>query len=130
LREVFDEYRIKKLSFDAWNMKHLKPWLEEAGFSEEEIKEKFVEFGQGTKSMSPALRELEEIILDEKMAHGNHPVLTMCAANSVVVGKDSSNRKLSKAKSSGRIDGMVALAMAVGSAPLGAPAIDVEALIG
>lgn len=130
LRAVFDIYDIRKLAFDAWNMKHLKPWLIQAGFSEQEIKEKFVEFGQGTKSMSPALRELEEIILDEKMAHGNHPVLTMCAANSVVVGKDSANRKLSKAKSTGRIDGMVALAMAVGVAPLKTSDIDVEAMIG
>jgi len=130
LRGVFDTYDIRKLAFDTWNMKHLKPWLEQAGFSEQEIKDKFVEFGQGTKSMSPALRELEEILLEEKMAHGMHPVLSMCAGNSVVEGKDSANRRLSKNKSSGRIDGMVALAMAVGAAPLKAPQVDIEALIG
>ena len=130
LRGVFDNFKMKKLAFDAWNMKHLKPWLIQAGFSEEEIKDKFVEFRQGTQSMSPALRELEQIILDECLAHGNHPVLSMCAASAVVEGKDSSNRKLSKSKSSGRIDGMVALAMAVGVAPLREADIDVEALIG
>jgi phage terminase large subunit-like protein len=130
LRGVFDNYKIRKVAFDRWNMKHLKPWLVQAGFSEQEITEKFVEFGQGTQSMSPALRELEGMLLDEKLAHGNHEVLSMCAANSVVEGKDSSNRKLSKSKSSGRIDGMVALAMAVGVAPLKGPKIDIEALIG
>jgi phage terminase large subunit-like protein len=130
LRNVFDAFDIRKLAFDAWNMRHLKPWLITAGFNEQEIEEKFVEFRQGTQSMSPALRDLEQIILEEGMAHGDHPVLGMCAANSVVEGKDSANRKLSKAKSSGRIDGMVALAMAFGVAPLKAPAIDVEALIG
>lgn len=130
LREVFNTLDVKKLAFDAWNMKHLKPWLLEKGFNEQEIEEKFVEFGQGAKSMSPALRDLEQLLLDEQIAHGNHPVLSMCAANSVVEGKDSANRRLSKNKSSGRIDGMVALAMAMGVAPLRAQEVDVEAMIG
>src|SRR5690606_9143790 len=84
----------------------------------------FVEFGQGFQSMSPALRELEADLLNGRIAHGNHPVLTMCAANAVVVSDPSENRKLAKNKSSGRIDGMVALTMARGVAPLelGAPA--------
>ena len=46
------------------------------------------------------------------MSHGNHPVLTMCAANAVVTSDPAGNRKLDKAKATGRIDGMVALAMA------------------
>jgi phage terminase large subunit-like protein len=128
--EVFEKYPIEKIGFDRWNMKHLKPWLVEAGMNEEFIEEHFVEFGQGTKSMSPALRELETLVLDQKLAHGDHPVLSMCAVNAVVEGKDASNRKLSKNKSSGRIDGMVALAMAIGVAPLKRDKIDIEALIG
>lgn len=118
LRGVFDRHNVKKLAFDRWNMRHLRPWLIKAGFTERFIEEHFVEFGQGTQSMSPALRDLEAEILNERIAHGNHPVMTMCAANAVVEGKDSANRKLSKNKSSGRIDGMVALAMAFGVAPL------------
>jgi phage terminase large subunit-like protein len=55
--------------------------------------------------------------LNGRLAHGNHPVLSMCAANAVVQTDPAGNRKLTKAKSSGRIDGMVALAMAIGSAP-------------
>jgi phage terminase large subunit-like protein len=62
--------------------------------------------------MSPALRELETILLNGKMRHGNHPVLTMCAANSVVRSDEAGGRKLDKKRSRGRIDGMVALAMA------------------
>ena len=46
--------------------------------SEQFIAEHWVEFGQGVKSMSPALRELEQIVLDRKLAHGDHPVLSMC----------------------------------------------------
>ena len=131
LRDVFARYDVRKLAFDRWNIKHLKPWLFKAGFSEATVEEKFVEFGQGTQSMSPALRDLESIILERQLAHGNHPVLSMCAANAVVDSKDAANRKLSKNKSSGRIDGMVALAMAVGVAPLqSAKVVDVESMIG
>jgi phage terminase large subunit-like protein len=130
LGTVFEKYPIVKIGFDRWNWKHLKPWMVEQGFTEEFLEEHFEEFGQGTKSMSPALRELEALILDEKIAHGDHPVLSMCAVNAVVEGKDSSNRKLSKNRSSGRIDGMVALAMAIGVCPLQKPKIDIEALIG
>ena len=115
LREIFDDYDVKRVGFDRWNWKHLKPWLMKAGFSDQEI-ERFVEFGQGTQSMSPALRSLESLLLNKKLRHGNHPVLTMCAANAVVNSTDAANRKLVKEKSSGRIDGMVALAMAVGVA--------------
>jgi phage terminase large subunit-like protein len=113
LRGVFDANNVRKLAFDRWNMRHLRPWLIRAGFSEAEIAEKFVEFGQGYASMSPALRELEANLLEGKLRHGGHPVLNMCAANSVVKGDEAGNRKLDKARSSGRIDGMVALAMAV-----------------
>jgi len=118
LREQFETYDIRKIAFDRWNFKHLRPWLIEAGFSEDEIETHFEEFGQGFQSMSPALRALEGEILNGRVAHGNHPVLAMCAANAVVVSDPSGNRKLAKDKSSGRIDGMVALADAFGVAPL------------
>ncbi len=121
LRGQFDKYNIRTLCFDRWNMRHLKPWLMKAGFSELMFENQFKEFGQGTQSMSPALRVLEGEILNSRIAHGDHPVLKMCAANAVVEGKDSSNRKLSKDRSAGRIDGMVALAMAFGAAPLEEP---------
>jgi phage terminase large subunit-like protein len=129
-REVFAKHRVIKLGFDRWNFRHLKPWLLAAGFGETMIAERFVEFGQGTQSMSPSLRALEELILSRKLRHGGHPVLTMCAANCVVEGKDASNRKLSKKRSTGRIDGMIALAMAVGVAPLSPARFDAFAMIG
>ena len=54
------------------------------GFSEQMIKDKFVAFGQGFASMSPALRDLESIILEKKLRHGDHPVLKMNASDCVV----------------------------------------------
>ncbi len=116
LRDVFDRYTVRALAFDRYNMKFLKPWLERAGFTPEEL-ELFVEFGQGFISMSPAIRELESLLLSRKLRHGKHPVLSMCANNATVVKDPAENRKFIKSKATGRIDGMVALAMAVGVMP-------------
>jgi phage terminase large subunit-like protein len=130
LKTLFDRYKgLKKIGFDRWNFVQFKPWLIKAGLSEYFIKEHFHEFGQGMASMSPALRELEELILNEKLVHGGHPVLTQCVMNTVIVKDDADNRKPSKRRSTGRIDGLVALAMAIGVAPLRGPTIDIEALI-
>jgi phage terminase large subunit-like protein len=118
-----------KIAFDRWGMKHLKPWLLKAGFTEDQIEAVFVEFGQGFASMSPALRELESALLEEKVRHANHPVLTMCASNAVVTSDPAGNRKLNKAKAAGRIDGMVSLTMAFGVAPNESEAVDVDSWI-
>jgi phage terminase large subunit-like protein len=129
LRGLFQRYRINRIGFDRWNMKHFKPWLIRAGFSEQMITDHFVEFGQGVASMSPALRDLEQVLLAQELAHGNHPVLGMCINNTVITIDDAGNRKPSKRKSTGKIDGLVALCMAIGVAPGQIAPIDVEALI-
>lgn len=116
LREVFDTYNVEAIAFDRYNMRFLKPWLEKEGFTPDEL-ERFVEFGQGFVSMSPAIRELEARLLSKKLKHGNHPVLTMCSNNAVTVSDPAGNRKFTKQKATGRIDGIVALAMAVGVMP-------------
>jgi phage terminase large subunit-like protein len=129
LREIFDDYEVLTVGYDPWGFSHLRPCLERAGFSERKL-EQFVKFVQGTKSMSPALRELESLLLDRKLRHGNHPVLSWNANNATTEGPDASNRKLSKRRSSGRIDGLVALAIAIGVAPVvQKPKFDVLALL-
>lgn len=116
LRDLFDRCDVRAIAFDRYNMKFLRPCLERAGFDETEL-ERFVEFGQGFVSMSPALRELETRLLRSSLKHGDHPVLEMCAKNATVVADPAGNRKFIKGKATGRIDGMVALAMAVGVMP-------------
>lgn len=128
---AFKAYDIRKIAFDRWGFRHLRPWLVKAGFDEATIDDVFEEFGQGFQSLSPALRALEAEILNGRIAHGAHPVLSMCAANAVVKTDPAGNRKLDKQKSTGRIDGMVALAMAVGVATSGetSPTLDTAAMI-
>lgn len=116
LRGIFDELDIVGIAFDRYNMKFLKPWLERVGFTEAELL-KFVEFGQGFVSMSPALRAMESKLLAKKYRHGNHPLLAMCASNATIVTDPAGNRKFVKGRATGRIDGMVALAMAEGIIP-------------
>jgi phage terminase large subunit-like protein len=116
LYDLSQEYDVRKIAFDRWNFAHLKPRLAEAGFTPEQLDGDdaiFVPMGQGFASMSPALRDLESAILTQRIAHGDHPVLSMCAANAVVQMDPAGNRKMAKNKSRGRIDGMVALAMAM-----------------
>lgn len=115
LRKVFDNCNVQRIAFDRYNIRFLIPWLIEEGFSESEL-DKIEEFGQGTASMTPAIRELEVKLLNGQLKHGKHPVLNMCAANAVVDGANGA-RVFKKARSRGRMDGMVALAMAVGVMP-------------
>lgn len=125
IAEEHQRVGFRKIAFDRWNWKHLKPWLQKAGFADEELEGDnaiFEQFGQGFGSMSPALRTLESVLLNGELRHGGHPVLTMCAANATVLTDSTGNRKLSKSKSHGRIDGMIALAMAVAVAEAAMPA--------
>jgi phage terminase large subunit-like protein len=112
LKRIFDKFDVETINFDRFAMKFLKPWLKKAGLTDKQI-EKFNEFGQGFVSMGTAVRELESRLLQGKLKHGNHPVLAMCAGNAKVMTDPAGSRKFTKTKSTGRIDGMVALAMAV-----------------
>lgn len=125
---------LRKVAFDRWGWRHLKPLLAEAGFSDAQLEGDgalFEPFGQGFQSMSPALLSLEAKLLNGSIVHGGHPVLTMCAENATVKADPAGNRKLDKMKSHGRIDGMVALAMAEAMAGTfeAAPAFDHMAMI-
>lgn len=111
LKVIFDIYDVQQLNFDRYNMKFLRPWLENAGFTEKQL-EKFNDFGQGFVSMGPALRSLETSLLGRELKHGMNPILTMCMGNCRVETDASGWGKFTKRKSKGRIDLAVCLAMA------------------
>ncbi|WP_232307895.1 terminase large subunit [Sphingomonas hankookensis] len=100
---------VKRLAFDRWRMDRLKVELAKIG-----VELPLEPFGQGFVSMSPAIDAIEEDLLKGQVHHGGNPPLAMCAANAVAVPDPAGNRKLDKSKSTGRIDGMVALTMARG----------------
>ena len=107
--EIIGSRLVEHIGFDRWRIDILKKEFERIG-----VELPLKEFGQGFKDMSPAIDALEAELLNGRLRHGSNPVLDMCAANAVVIKDPSGNRKLDKSKATGRIDGMVALSMAVG----------------
>ncbi|WP_347140810.1 terminase TerL endonuclease subunit [Paracoccus sp. SSK6] len=115
LKVLADECDIQKIAFDRHNFKAFRADLERAQFSDRWIDDCFVEFGQGFVSMSPAIRILEEMVIDKRLRHGNNSVLTW-NMNSVKVIEDATrNRKFVKKAYNQRIDGAIALTMAAGT---------------
>jgi phage terminase large subunit-like protein len=111
LVELCDTHDVKAIPFDRWRIDVLKSELARMN-----VELPLVPFGQGFKDMTPALDQLESLLLDGKIRHGGNPVLDMCAENAVATRDPAGGRKLDKSKATGRIDGMQALAMAIGAA--------------
>jgi phage terminase large subunit-like protein len=88
------------------------------------------EYGQGFVSMSPAVQLLEAAVLDKRIHHGGHPILRWQMSNVAIEMDSSANRKPSKKRAIGHIDGVVAALMALAIAEQPQPMIDVAALIG
>lgn len=107
---------VRAVAYDRWRIDLLRKEL-----SRLDLDLPLVEWGQGYKDMAPALDALEAALLNARIAHGMHPVLAMCAANAVVTKDPTGARKLDKSRATGRIDGMQALAMAIGIACQGVP---------
>lgn len=101
--ELFD---IDQIAFDRWGAARVVQVLENKGM-------KMVQFGQGFASMNPPMKELERLTLAKKIVHGNNPVLTWMADNVVARLDPAGNIKPDKEKSREKIDGMVALIMAL-----------------
>lgn len=110
IADILSDFDISAIAFDRYRIDVLRREADLIGLTLP-----LVEYGQGYKDMAPAIDTLESELLNGRIRHGNHPVLTMCAANAIVVQDAAGNRKLDKSKSTGRMDGMQALAMAQGA---------------
>jgi phage terminase large subunit-like protein len=115
LANLAERCDLRMVKFDRWRIEDLKRALEKIG-----AKVPLDPHGQGYRDMSGALDQFEALALNGRLRHGNHPVLTWCAANAVVTKDAAGNRKLDRSRATGRIDGLVAAAMAV-AAMSGAP---------
>jgi phage terminase large subunit-like protein len=115
LRELREAYDIRELAFDRWGATKLIQDLAEDGFVHDP-KERgpvIVPFGQGYVSMTAPTKELMNSVLTGKIRHGGHPVLRWNADNMVVRQDPAGNLKPDKEKATQKIDGVVALIMAL-----------------
>lgn len=106
IQDLSKIYNIQEIAFDRWGAALLRQNLEDAGFE-------MARFGQGYASMSPASKELMRLVLDNKIAHGGHPILRWNFDNIVVKSDEAGNIKPDKEKATERIDGAVAAIMAL-----------------
>ena len=104
--ELGEHYDIREIAHDRWNATMMVQTLEDDGFT-------MVPFGQGFKDMSPPTKELMRIVLEHKLCHGGHPVLRWNMDNAYVRTDPAGNLKLDKEKSTEKVDGAVALVMAL-----------------
>ncbi len=107
--ELSERYNIRELPVDRWNSTQIQTQLRGEGVN-------VIEYGQGFASMNAPTKEIGRLVATGKLRHGGNPVLRWMASNVAVEQDAAGNQKLSKARSSEKIDGLVALAMAIGRA--------------
>ncbi len=106
IENLNERFQIKEIAYDRWNATQMTQNLEGEGFT-------MVPFGQGFASMSSPTKELMKLTLEQKIAHGGHPVLSWMMDNVSVRTDPAGNIKMDKQKSTEKIDGAVALVMAL-----------------
>jgi phage terminase large subunit-like protein len=106
-------YKIREIGADPWNATQILQQLQEDdGF-------RVVEMRQGFASMSAPMKQLEALVMSQKLRHAGNAVLRWMFDNVSVKLDPAGNIKPDKEKSAERIDGVVALIMGVGRASLG-----------
>ena len=106
INELGEQFHILEIGVDRWNATQLITDLEGDGFT-------MVPIGMGFKDMSPGMKELYKLLLEGRVNHGGNPVLRWMAGNVVSEVDAAENIKPSKRKSTEKIDGIVALIMAI-----------------
>ena len=109
IEELGTRFNIREIAFDRWGAVQMVQNLEDMGFT-------VVPFGQGYKDMSPPTKELFKLTLEQKIAHGGHPVLAWNVDNVTVKTDPAGNIKADKEKSTEKIDGAIATIMALARA--------------
>lgn len=106
IEQLGKKFNIREIAFDRWGAVQMVQNLEGMGFT-------VVPFGQGFKDMSPPTKELMKLTLEQKIAHGGHPVLRWNMDNIFIRTDPAGNIKADKEKSTEKIDGAVATIMAL-----------------
>ncbi|HWA00387.1 MAG TPA: terminase TerL endonuclease subunit [Caulobacterales bacterium] len=115
LAKLAAEFNVEAIAFDRWRIDDLKQDLADIG-----AKITLQPRGQGFKDQGPDIEVLAECALTGRLRHGGHPVLRAAMSNAITVSDPAGNLKIDKDRSHGRasvrVDGAVALAMALGAA--------------
>jgi phage terminase large subunit-like protein len=129
--ELVKMLRVRALVFDRYRMSFLKRELDALGLALPllEHPQGFVKVKSTALWMPQSINELEKAVLEHRLRVLRNPVLTWNSASAVVVKDEQESRIFSKRRSTGRIDGIVALAMGVGAVTAPAEVIDVETWI-
>ena len=104
--QLGERFNIREIAYDRWNASMMVQTLEDDGFT-------MVPFGQGFRDMSPPTKELMRLVLERKLNHGGHPVLRWNMDNAFVRTDPAGNLKIDKERSTEKVDGAVALVMAL-----------------
>ena len=106
IRELGERFNIREIAYDRWRATQLVTQLTGDGFT-------MVPLGQGFASLTAPSRELEKLVIGKRLRHGGNPVLRWMASNVAAETDAAGNIKPSKKRSTERIDGIVALIMAL-----------------
>ncbi len=112
IAEALDRFDIAGIAYDPWNARDLVNRLIERGAP-------MIEFRQGTKSFTGPMKELDRLYIAGDLDHGGDEVLAWNASNVVARSDDNGNIKPDRRNSQEKIDGFVALLMALGAAMTG-----------
>ena len=104
--ELGERFNIREIAYDRWNATMMVQALQDDGFT-------MVPFGQGFRDMSPPTKELMRLVLEGSLRHNSHPVLRWNMDNVFVRTDPAGNLKIDKEKSTEKVDGAVALVMAL-----------------
>lgn len=109
IREDGDRFDIREIAFDRWGAVQLTTQLQGDGFT-------VVPIGQGFHGMAAPTKEFLSLVAARRLVHGGHPVLRWMASNVSVKQDAAGNLKPDKGASAEKIDGVVALIMALARA--------------
>jgi len=103
---ITDRYRLRGIAYDRWGATQIAQQLEGDGIT-------MVSVGQGYASLSEPTKDLLAMIRGRRLRHNHHPVMDWCVSNAAAEKDAADNIKPSKKHASDRMDGVVALVMAI-----------------
>jgi phage terminase large subunit-like protein len=109
IKETAAKYHLLGIGFDPFLAKQIMQRLQGEGLP-------VIEFRQTITNFCGPSKELERLLLAGLMRHGGNPVLRWMASNVTVYQDCNNNIRPDKAKSAEKIDGIVALLIALGIA--------------